>query len=47
MEELSILTGNGIVRPTFGQACRPSTFGLLERFYTNPFQHFLHPLNPV
>src|SRR5712691_2928234 len=23
MEELSILTGNGIVRPTFGQACRP------------------------
>src|SRR6266851_8648776 len=44
MEELSILTGNGIVRPTFGQACRPSTFGFVETFYTNPFSAFPSPL---
>ena len=44
LQELSILTGNGIVRPTFGQACRPSTFGFVETFYTNPFSAFHSPL---
>src|SRR6266446_6221938 len=43
-EELSILTGNGIVRPTFGQACRPSTFRFAETFYRNPFSAFHSPL---
>src|SRR5260370_13013348 len=44
MEELSILTGNGIVRPTFGQACRPSTFRFAGTFHTNPFSAFHSPL---
>ncbi len=47
MEELSILTGNGIVRPTFGQACRPLPSVLQGRSTRIPFQHFIHPLNPI
>src|SRR5437667_8069215 len=44
MEELSILTGNGIVRPTFGQARRPPPSVLGGTFYTNPFSAFHSPL---